>query len=407
MADAWLIDVSRWQGWIDWFAVRDAGVQGAWAKCGGADGGLYPDSQWSTNRANAAAAGMPFGSYFFASPAVGDGGNQARYAVGLGFGAGDQQLVPVLDIEHNPHGLSPGQLDDFAENFCAETEALLGRRPCAVYSGAYFGVGTNPGHPIGHRPFWVANYGSNTPSTSPPNFEPPVPAAWADTGWSAWQFNSVTMIPGIVGNTVDQNTVTAAAWDAMQNGSGNQEDDMPALASIVRTQIGSAWALQHVGRNDISCYLLLVEGSRNVRPLGPDALSQECFWLSMDINAIWEVDDAFLWQRYYYQGSEQAAAASTATATSTPAMIGVGVFALILVALLWFGIFLGDRAGWYDIDRAQAAALVGLVVLAAALVAAFVRAKLPALTSSDGPERPLEGPESASGRRTGVTGLLP
>src|SRR3954451_8057649 len=118
MADVWCIDVSRWQGWIDWWAVAAAGVQGSWNKCGGADGGLYGDSQWSNNRTNAAAAGVPFGAYFFASPSVGGGPAQAQYAVGLGMGAADQTLVPVLDIEHNPLGLSPGQLDDFAESFC-------------------------------------------------------------------------------------------------------------------------------------------------------------------------------------------------------------------------------------------------------------------------------------------------
>jgi GH25 family lysozyme M1 (1,4-beta-N-acetylmuramidase) len=376
MSDVRTIDVSRWQGWIDWDAVRDSGCAGAWIKCGGADGGLYPDSQWTNNRANAATAGLPFGAYFFASPAVGDGPRQAQYAVGLGMGAADQELVAVLDIEHNPYGLSPGQLDDFGEAFCVEVERLTGRRPCAVYSGAYFGVGHNPGHPIGHRPFWVANYGNNTPSFQPPDFQPAVPAAWADTGWAAWQYNSTTIQPGITDNTCDQNTVKSAAWDAMQSDGGDsQEDDDMANRGMVRTKPGSQWAAARLGTPiNHEAYWLTLEGSGKARHLWNwDLVQQEAFWQGIDPAQSLLVDDAFMEQRYHHETENLSGSATATTATT----ISVAVFALALIGLLWLGLFLGDRAGWYDIDRAQGATLIGLVVIVAALIAAFIRAALP------------------------------
>jgi lysozyme len=369
MADVWCVDVSRWQGQIFWPDVVAAGVQGAWIKCGGADGGLYGDSRWAENERNAIAAGMLYGAYYFASPSVGDAPRQAQHAVDLGLGRGE--MGSVLDIEHNAHGLSPAQLDDWAEQFCAECVRLGIREPAIVYSGAYFGVGFDPGHPIGHRPFWVANYGSNTPSTTPPDFNPPVPAAWADTGWSAWQFNSTTRIPGITENTVDQNTVREAFWSELLGGEPppEEEDDMP-VRGVVRTKEGSAFAMEHVGYNATVLWWLTLDGSGKVRHLNTwEKVTQECFWLDLDPYAALLVDDAFFDERYYFEAETAPVTASTAAAT------GAGAFAVVLVALLWLGLELGLRNDWYDLTQWQIAAIVGVVVVLAALVAAFTTAQ--------------------------------
>ena len=51
--DKWAIDVSRWQGVIDWQKVKEAGVEGAWIKVGGSDQGMYADSRGAINMAEA------------------------------------------------------------------------------------------------------------------------------------------------------------------------------------------------------------------------------------------------------------------------------------------------------------------------------------------------------------------
>jgi GH25 family lysozyme M1 (1,4-beta-N-acetylmuramidase) len=372
MADKWTIDVSRWQGWIDWYAVVGAGVQGAWIKCGGADGGWYQDSRWLENERNAAAAGMLYGAYYFASPSVGSAPGQAGHAMGLGLGRGT--LGSVLDIEHNAHGLSPAQLDEWGEAFCDEVERLGGRRPAIVYSGAYFGVGFSASHPIGNRPFWLANYGSNQPGTSPPNFNPPVPAAWADTGWSAWQFNSTTTVPGITENVVDQNTVREAFWSELLGGAPPEEDEDMPTRSVVRTKAGSAWASARIGISD-EAWWTIVEGSGTARHLKTwDAVTQECFWLGIGPEDTWLVDDVFMAERYHYEVEDLDGGASTASAATMTAT-GAGLFAIVLVALLWAGLELGLRADWYDLTQWQIAAIVGVVVILAAMVAAFVSAQ--------------------------------
>jgi GH25 family lysozyme M1 (1,4-beta-N-acetylmuramidase) len=43
------IDVSHWQGDIDWAKVKAAGIQFAIIKAGGSDAGFYTDPRWEEN----------------------------------------------------------------------------------------------------------------------------------------------------------------------------------------------------------------------------------------------------------------------------------------------------------------------------------------------------------------------
>lgn len=208
------IDVSRHQYAINWHAVRDDGVRGAWIKVGGADGGYYRDSKAVANLNGAADAGLPFGTYYFCSPAPGDAVVQARHAVECGHGRG--ALWPAADVESNPAGLSREQMDRWVTDFCHEVARLTDRESLIyTYSGAGL-VGYTPSAPR-HCRLWIANYGGNTPSPHPPTWGTRhLPPAWAE--WAVWQFNSTTSVPGIPDNTVDQNVVTDAFWHEMTSG---------------------------------------------------------------------------------------------------------------------------------------------------------------------------------------------
>jgi lysozyme len=217
------IDVSRWQGSIDWHAVRADGVPAAWIKVGGADGSYYRDSKAAANLSGAPAAGVEFGTYYFCSPARGDAIAQARHAVQCGHGQG--RLEPAADVESNPNGLSQAEIDAWCTDFCAEVQRLTGRESLIyTYSSAGL-VGYTAAAPR-HCRLWVANYGGNAPSPRPPGFSPRLPPAWSE--WSVWQFNSTTRVPGIPGNTVDQNVITDAYWHEIINQPmTGEEDDMP------------------------------------------------------------------------------------------------------------------------------------------------------------------------------------
>jgi len=59
------IDVSAWQGTIDWKKVKDSGVEAVILKAGGSDDGFYTDSKFETNYNGAKEVGLKVGAYYF------------------------------------------------------------------------------------------------------------------------------------------------------------------------------------------------------------------------------------------------------------------------------------------------------------------------------------------------------
>lgn len=59
------IDISRWQGEIDFSKVKAAGYDFVIIKAGGSDMGFYTDSCWEKNYKAAKAAGLHVGAYYF------------------------------------------------------------------------------------------------------------------------------------------------------------------------------------------------------------------------------------------------------------------------------------------------------------------------------------------------------
>ena len=62
------IDVSRWQGNINWNLVKESGISFAILKAGGSDEGCYTDPTFERNYAGAKAAGIPVGAYYYVGP---------------------------------------------------------------------------------------------------------------------------------------------------------------------------------------------------------------------------------------------------------------------------------------------------------------------------------------------------
>jgi lysozyme len=85
---------------------------------------------YTTNRNNAATAGLLWGAYHFATG--GDGVAQAEHFLQT-VGTFDNTLL-VLDFEQNPSGTSMS-LDD-ARNFVTHVNQVTGRFP-GLYSGSY------------------------------------------------------------------------------------------------------------------------------------------------------------------------------------------------------------------------------------------------------------------------------
>ncbi len=90
------IDVSQWQGNINWGAVRGGGYEIAVIKVSGGDAGLYVDSRAALNYDGARNAGLAFGTYHFAGG--GDARQEAEFFVGV-CSPLDENQVLVLDWE--------------------------------------------------------------------------------------------------------------------------------------------------------------------------------------------------------------------------------------------------------------------------------------------------------------------
>lgn len=164
------IDLSNWQkGTFDFHAAKQAGLKGVFHKA--TEGTGYKDGNYGLRRAQVHDAGLPFGAYHFARPAVSDGKTQARYF--LSFAKPHRgDLRPMLDLEDNG-GKSITALTAWVGDFVAECVAQTGAPPF-IYTKFNLARHFN-------CPLWTARY-SNT------NGAPYVAHPWKT--YTVWQFSN-------------------------------------------------------------------------------------------------------------------------------------------------------------------------------------------------------------------------
>ncbi|TWP32918.1 GH25 family lysozyme [Leekyejoonella antrihumi] len=96
------VDVSAWNGPVDWATLHSGGAQLAYIKA--TEGNSSTSSIFTQQYDASHQAGLIRGAYHFANPAVSTGASQADYFVAYGRGwAPDGTTLPgVLDIEYDP-----------------------------------------------------------------------------------------------------------------------------------------------------------------------------------------------------------------------------------------------------------------------------------------------------------------
>jgi lysozyme len=190
------IDVSVYQGNIDWAAVKGSGIEFAIARV---SDGTFKDTKFDQNWPAMKAAGLIRGSYQFFEPG-GDPNAQADLMiqkVGM-LGAGD--LPCVLDVEATG-GQSAATIVANIHTWFDKIKAGTGKTPF-IYTGKYFwkdNVASNAD--FADIPLWLAAYVSPCPNTPDP---------W--TSWVMWQYSSTGNIPGISGN-VDEDEFNGTLQD--------------------------------------------------------------------------------------------------------------------------------------------------------------------------------------------------
>lgn len=191
------IDISHWQGSVDFTKVRNAGYRFVIAKA--TEGIGWTDSSWTKYRTNAQAAGLAVTGYHFARP---DGNptkprEEARWFVSqLNLQPG--MIIPALDLERGG-SLGRTALTAWVQAWLDEVYLLTGTRAMIYVSPSFWRSylgDTRTFADQGYNVLWVAHWGVSSPS---------VPASnWGGKGWTFWQYTSDGTVPGIDGR-VDLN----------------------------------------------------------------------------------------------------------------------------------------------------------------------------------------------------------
>ena len=195
------VDVSRYQGTIDWAQVAAAGYKGAMLKTVSTNrkfskraDGLYIDPTFETNYRNARAAGLDVGVYYYTYATNKDMVNAElsllRQAV-----CGKELTLPVaVDVEDNKLvSLDKQDLTDLTAYALHEVEQMGFYAQLYTYTSfakAHLFVGGAALHPYD---VWLADYTGKTPKV--------------DFKYNAHQHTSEGRVPGISGN-VDLNVTT-------------------------------------------------------------------------------------------------------------------------------------------------------------------------------------------------------
>ena len=185
------LDVSHWQGTINWTNVYNNGARFAYIKA--TEGTSYTDPNFSANYTNSYYAGLIRGSYHFARPGISGGATQADcFANHGGAWSKDGKTLPgTLDIEYNPYGatcygLSHSAMVNWIASFNNEYHSRTTRWP-VIYTttdwwttctGNYGGFATN-------NPLWIARYSTSVGT---------LPAGWSYQ--TIWQYADSGTFPG-------------------------------------------------------------------------------------------------------------------------------------------------------------------------------------------------------------------
>ena len=188
------IDVSKWNGNIDWNAVKNSGVSYVIIRCGyrgSSTGALIEDPKFRSNIKGAKAAGLKVGVYFF-SQAVNEVEAVEEASMALSWASGYGLNYPIfLDVEPSGgrgDGISKEMRTAICKAFCSTVQDS--GCSAGIYANkTWLNEKINTGSLTGYK-IWLAQYASAPTYTA--------------TRYDMWQYSSKGKVSGISGN-VDMN----------------------------------------------------------------------------------------------------------------------------------------------------------------------------------------------------------
>jgi lysozyme len=200
------IDVSYWQGDIDWQAVSEAGIRFAFIKA--TEGGDHIDPKFLENWYGAKRAGVARGAYHFiywCRPA-----NEQALWFMLNVPQDADALPPVLDLEWNTVSKTcPGKVSRALalkkiKILLDAMAAHTGKRPI-IYTDPAFHREVLQGE-FAEYHFWLRSVAAEPHEV------------YRGRTWAFWQFTTTGKVPGVKGK-VDRNIFngTSTDWDRVLN----------------------------------------------------------------------------------------------------------------------------------------------------------------------------------------------
>lgn len=187
------IDVSKWNGSIDWNAVKNSGISFVIIRCGyrgSSTGVLVEDPTFRRNIQGASAAGLKVGVYFF-TQAINEveAVEEASMVISLikGYGISYPVFIDTEQANGRADGLSRAARTAVCRAFC-ETIRNAGYSAGVYASKSWYNDNLNYGSLSGYR-IWLAQYRSE------PTF---------GNRYDMWQYTDKGTVNGISGN-VDMN----------------------------------------------------------------------------------------------------------------------------------------------------------------------------------------------------------
>lgn len=185
------IDISEFQGEIDFEEVRRSGIEVVYIRVGA---GEYTDEYFAENYERAKEAGLKIGFYHYVTArSVEEGRRQARFFASLAVGR-EPDMRLAMDFEYFG-SLSVSQINAISEAYLDELTALT-KREAVIYSDLSNARNIFSRALAEKYPLWAAQYGADEPSAN---------GKWRE--WVGFQYTDEGRVGGIYGN-VDRNIFT-------------------------------------------------------------------------------------------------------------------------------------------------------------------------------------------------------
>lgn len=186
------IDVSKWQGDINFGSVADDGIKIVYIRVG-ADND-YEDPLFEKNYAGAKAAGLKIGFYFSMTASTeAEAAAQADFFTGLIAGK-EYDCLPAMDYGFT-HNISTATANANALAFLKELKKKTGG-DAVIYTDAYGARSVWNSAVASEAKLWVAQYGVSEPEAN---------GKWPD--YVGWQYSDTGSVSGISGD-VDKDHFT-------------------------------------------------------------------------------------------------------------------------------------------------------------------------------------------------------